>query len=78
MLADVDGVVEAEDALDLVVRGRLLYLEDVRVHVSDVVEVGEDESLGDVEAARDDVLRVLEACAAGSHSSELRGGNTPL
>ena len=41
---------------DLVVRGGLLYLEDVRVHVPDVVEVGEDERLRDVEAARDDVL----------------------
>mmetsp|Transcript_68938 Transcript_68938/g.166683 ORF Transcript_68938/g.166683 Transcript_68938/m.166683 type:complete len:219 (-) Transcript_68938:313-969(-) len=60
VLADVDGVVEAEDALDLVVRGGLLYLEDVRVHVPDVVEVGEDERLRDVEAARDDVLCVLE------------------
>ena len=61
VLADVDRVVEAEDALHLVVRHRLLDLEDVRVHVADVVEVGEDERPRDVEAARDDVLRVLEA-----------------
>ena len=73
-----EGVDHYHEGADLVVRDGLLDLEDVRVHVADVVEVGEDERARDVEAARDDVLRVLEACAAGSHSSALRGGDTPL
>lgn len=38
----------------------LLYLEDDRVHVLDVIEVAEDERRLWVEAAGDDVLGVLE------------------
>ena len=39
--ADIVGVVEAEDSFDLVVVYVLLYLEDIGVHVLDVLDIWE-------------------------------------
>ena len=54
---------EAEAALDLVVRNSLPDLQDIRVHVLDVIQITEDEGLLDVEAACNDIASVGECKA---------------
>lgn len=58
-LADIVRGGESEDRSYLVVRGEFLNAQDGWVHVLDVVQIGENESLFHVESTCDDVLGIF-------------------